>query len=183
MTTAELIDSKQSDIQKTSFSSKLNAALDLSSSAINPDENTVNRFYYSVGSYNFMLEDGLKAETLKNANINSVPDLPSWHKGIISIRGIIMPVIEIHAFIQIQMKKDEKKHSDKNYLLKLEHKEHAPIVFIIDKLPKLINIKNIKKSKKPKSLPGWINSYIKHDSVKIAQISHKELLNQIIKLQ
>ena len=183
MATVELDVTQQSDIEKTSFSSTLKEAIESSLAATKTAENDVNRFFYTVGSYNFLLEDGLKAETLKNKKVNSVPYLPGWYKGIISIRGIIMPVLDIHEFIQTQMNKVEKRDTDRSYLLKLEHKDHPPIVFIVENLPELINIENLKKSKTTKNSPGWINNYLIQDSKKIAQINHKELLNQIIKSQ
>ena len=184
MSTSEL---EQTDLRQetvsSSFSSNLKAALDLSTSVTQSDENVLNRFFYSAGSHLFLLENDLKAETLKQANINKVPYMPGWHKGIISIRGIIMPVIDIHAFIQHQLNDTKPDQNEKKYLLKLEHKHHSPIVFIVDKLPEVINIKNLKKIKKTKNTPAWLTGYLKQGSTKIAQINHNELLHQIITTQ
>lgn len=184
MSTSELEQAElRQDTKSSSFSTNLKAALDLSTAATQSDENTDNRFFYSAGSQMFLLENDLKAETLKQANINKVPYMPAWHKGIISIRGIIMPVIDIHAFVQQQLNDTKPDQNEKKYLLKLEHKHHSPIVFIVDKLPVVINIKNLKKTKKTKNTPAWVTGYLKQGSTKIAQINHNELLQQIITTQ
>ena len=183
MTTMEQEVKLQDKNGKPSFSSTLKDAIDLSTSDKSVNEHKSTRYYYSIGSFNFLLENDIRAETLKTASINVVPYLPEWHTGIVSIRGVIMPVIDLHTFVQSQVNKPEDSYEGDGYLLKIEHKEHTPVVFKIDKLPELINISNKKKTKVPKSYPGWIKNYLKQGSTKIAEVDHKELLNQIINTQ
>ncbi len=184
MDTVEKDITLHSKIDEPSFSSTLKTAIDLSASIKKEDDNSAKRYFYTIGSYNFLLENDLKAETLSNENINSVPYLPEWHSGIISIRGIIMPVIDILGFVSQQTnKKEQGSRKSKSHLLKLEHKDHPPIVFKVDKLPELIDIKNSKKTKVTKKSPTWMQHYIKHGSTKVHQINHKELLNEIITAQ
>jgi chemotaxis signal transduction protein len=183
MATAEKDIAHHCRIEEKSFSSTLKAAIDLSTNVTKVDKNIVNRYFYSVGTYNFLLEDNVRAETINDKKINEVPYLPKWHEGIISIRGVIMPVINIHAFLQAQMKNTNKTVTDKSYLLKLEHEEHPPIVFKVDKLPEMINIKNFKTTKKNKNTPDWIQHYLTQGSTKIAHVNHKGLFEQIIQSQ
>jgi len=183
MATVEKDIAHKNKVDESSFSSTLKTAIDLSSSASITGQDNASRYYYTVGSYNFLLEDDLKAETLKNERINHVPFLPEWHSGIISIRGIIMPVIDIHAFVLQETNKKEKSHEGKSYLLKLEHANHPPIVFKVDKLPELINVKDAKKTKVTKNSPSWMHHCLKQGSAKIHQINHTELLNKIITAQ
>jgi len=185
-----------------SFSATLQKAIDLST---NTNENeridsdiADKQFYYSSGSNNFLIEKDLKAETLKNMPINHVPFTPEWFLGIVSIRGVIMPVININEFIKSQtnsaitetdyIKNQEEKNQKENslqesYLLKLEHNAHSPIVIKIDRLPRQLDMStNIKKSSIDKNKPDWMLNTIQtmqSDTSSIIEIDHQRLLNQI----
>jgi len=185
-----------------SFSATLKKAIDLSAntnSNTNADSELTNKqFYYSAGANNFLIEKELKAETLKNMPINEIPFTPEWFMGIVSIRGVIMPVININEFVntQIELKKTdvnkltenqeginkEESNQAEKYLLKLEHNAHSPIVIKIDKLPKQINISNVKKIKIEKSKPSWMLHTIDNGPSSIIEIDHNRLLNQIKEL-
>ncbi|WP_299875130.1 chemotaxis protein CheW [uncultured Cocleimonas sp.] len=186
-----------------SFSATLQKAINLST---NTNENgridsdiDDKQFYYSSGSNNFLIEKDLKAETLKNMPINHVPFTPEWFLGIVSIRGVIMPVININEFIKSQTNsattetdnctkiQEEKSHEENNlqesYLLKLEHNAHSPIVIKIDRLPRQLDMStNIKKSSIDKNKPDWMLNTIQtmqSDTSSIIEIDHQRLLNQI----
>ena len=177
---------------EASFSATLQKAIDLSTSSnINTaaaDAQNDKRFYYSMGANNFLIEQDLKAETLKNMPINQIPFTPDWYMGLVSIRGVIMPVIDMNTFVNSQTKtakKANKKVSDTHneiYFLKLEHNAHSPIVIKIDRLPKQINISHMKKSKAAKTKPSWMIHTMKNGTTSITEVDHQELLNQIKKL-
>jgi len=177
---------------EASFSATLQKAIDLSTSS-NINKTTANaqndkHFYYSMGANNFLIEQDLKAETLKNMPINQIPFTPDWYMGLVSIRGVIMPVIDMNTFVNSQTKtakKANKKVSDTHneiYFLKLEHNAHSPIVIKIDRLPKQINISHMKKSKAAKTKPSWMIHTMKNGTTSITEVDHQELLNQIKKL-
>ena len=100
-----------------------------------------------------------------------------------SIHGLIIPVIDILAFVEHQGIETVKASFNKTYLLKLEHKNHSPIVFILDSLPRLVNIDNFKKEETNNNSPKWIKNYLKNDSTSLAFIDHKEMFKQMIKEQ
>lgn len=148
---------------EASFAATLKKAIDLSTNETADYEQNNKQFYYSTGTHNFLIEQELKAETLKNMPINKIPFTPEWHLGIISIRGVIMPVIDINTFVKSTTKtvkntskKSNEKVSDNNnesYFLKLEHNAHSPIIIMIDRPPKQINISTMKKEKQLKQNP------------------------------
>lgn len=171
-----------------SFSATLQKAIDLSSSSSKTVDDTQNdkRFYYSMGANNFLIEQDLKAETLNEMPVNQIPFSPDWYKGLVSIRGVIMPVIDMNDFVNSQtMTKANKKVSDTHndsYFLKLEHNAHSPIVIKIDGLPKQISISTMKKRKAAKTKPAWMIHTMKHEASSITEVDHQELLNKIKEL-
>lgn len=185
-----------------SFSATLKKAIDLSANTNNNEkansELNNKQFYYSTGPNNFLIEKDLKAETLKNMPINQIPFTPEWFMGIVSIRGVIMPVINISEFVNTQTKSkktennkltenqerisQEESNQEEKYLLKLEHNTHSPIVIKIDKLPKQLNISNNNKRKAAKTKPSWMLHTIESGSLSIIEIDHNRLLNQIKEL-
>lgn len=137
-------------------------------------------YYYSSGNFNFILEHGFKPETLETTELTKVPFLPKWYDGIMSIHGLIMPVIDILKFAQNQKLDVTSNPNKKNYLLKLEHADHKPIVFRLDSIPQLVNAKQLEKVDKDNNAPAWINNYLKNDSIKLALVDHNKLFDQLI---
>lgn len=184
MTTVEKKPTDLTKIDTPAFLEKLHSALDKSTSGLKNSQNKINRYYYSVGSYSLLLEQNLKVENLTQIKTSQVPYLPEWHKGITSIRGIVMPVIDLHSFIQSQFKTKEKTNTNnKDYFLMIEHKNHNPVIIQIDKLPELVDIEKYKKTKMNKKLPSWVEHHLKQDNKTIMQVSHNELLKQLIYTQ
>jgi len=183
MATVEKKPTDKKSLDTTSFISNLHSALDISESMPEEKKDTVSRYFYSMGQHNFLLEQDLKVEFLTHAKINKVPYLSKWHKGIISIRGIIMPVIDLHEFLGTEMEVGKKKSNRKTSLLMIDHKDHTPVIFEIENLPEIINIKEYKTKRKPKGSPNWQEKYLGNGNNTVIQINHKDLLEQIIKAQ
>lgn len=170
-----------------SLVSRINTAVGLDDVATDSNINDIH-YYYSAGDFHFVLERGFKPETLESAELTPVPFVPEWHAGIISIHGIIMPVIDVLTFAKKQKLKVKSKKQNKNYLLKLEHPEYRPIVLKLDALPQTINIKKLKSSNDDsladdKNSPQWIKKYLEDENIKIAFIDHHKLLEKIINSQ
>ena len=140
-------------------------------------------YYYSSGSFNFILDKSFKPETLEEKVLTPMPFLPSWHLGIISVHGHIIPVIDILGFVSTQNIVTEENKSTKTYLLKLEHKDYSPIVFKLDALPRLVNTDEFEKTEISKNSPEWVEHYLKKESTTLALIDHKKLFDQLIKKQ
>ncbi len=191
ITSANKNQSNKTDDVST-FLSDLNTAIDSRSSSRRGHRNAINRFYYSVGTTNILLEQHLNVENISKRTINKVPHCKEWHEGIISIRGTIVPVINIKKFLQdkatIEVKHRDKennedtKNNTEQFLL-MTHTQHPPIVFLIDKLPKMINIKDYTRERKPKKTPSWHTKQLISDNLTIVEADHNKLLKQIIKEQ
>jgi len=161
---------------------KLSTALSLDTEATE-SINVSNNYYYSSGSFNFILDKGFKPETLQDTALTSVPFLPEWHLGIVSIHGLIIPVIDISAFGKTQNIKIQKNNTKKSYLLKLEHKDYSPIVFKLDSLPQSVNIDDYRKTNADNNSPEWIKHYLVSESKTISSIDHQIFFDQLINAQ
>lgn len=142
-----------------------------------------NHYYYTAGSFNFILDKGFKPETLENVELTIIPFVPEWNRGIISIHGEIMPVIDILSFVKSQKLDVKESKTNKTYLLKLEHQDYSPVVFSLDSIPHMINADDCEELSAKSNSPKWIEKYLKKESKELAFIDHEELFNQIINTQ
>lgn len=140
-------------------------------------------YYYSSGNFNFIFEHGFKPETLETIELTKVPFLPDWYDGIISIHGLIMPVIDILKFAQNQNLDVTPSPNKRNYLLKLEHPDHKPIVFKLESIPQLVNMTQLEEVETDDNSPEWINNYLQNDSIKLAFVDHNKLFDELITKQ
>lgn len=182
MATAEHAITAEKPFDVESFSSSLRSAIDIS--ALEPDKKDlpINRYYYTVGNYHFLLEEKIKAENLDKLKINQVPFMPKWHQGIVSVRGSVVPVIDMQQYVlsktDVNMNNLDK--PQKAYYLMLEYDGFSPIIFKIDALPKLVNIKPYKKIRTSKKIPKWMVQNHKNKKSTLMQVNHRMLLNELI---
>ncbi len=165
----------------SSYTSVLNSAIN--STKRRSINNSSNRFFYTVGNNNFLFEKELKVENLPSTIINKVPHTPKWCKGIISVRGVIMPVMDMRTLVNNEQKnkpkEDVQKRKRKTYLLMIEHKNHAAIILQIDKLPEMVNIKDYTYSRSANNSPNWQGKTWKNSSNKLFEVDHDKLFNSI----
>jgi chemotaxis signal transduction protein len=165
--------------EQSSYTSILNSALNSTKRKRYNDSS--NRFFYSVGGLNFLFETNLKVENLSDTTINKVPHAPEWCSGIISVRGVIIPVVNMHILFKDEIKnsKTNIKHNKKPHLLMIEHENHVPLILQIDKLPEIINIKDYTYSKSADNSPNWQGKTWENSTNKLFEINHDILFNTI----
>ncbi len=161
------------NLEKASDTSTFTSSIYSKINSSNAQNNeTVKRFYYSVGQFNILIEQDLKVENLSDLSINKVPNMPAWCIGIISVRGEIMPVINMHDFFNT-----EKQDTAKDNFIMLEHKNYAPIVFLTDGLPTTINFNKYKKRKQLENTPSWLKNHLSNGDVSVFEADHNLLLH------
>ncbi len=163
------------------YVSKLNNAVGLDEISDNKKNN--DNYYYTSGSFNFILDGAFKPETLESMALTQVPFAQDWYLGIVSIHGVIMPVIDILGFVKSQNIPVEESKTNKKYLLKLEHDDYSPIVFRLDSIPQLVNTNNCKNIEIDDKSPKWIKNYLDNGSEKLAILDHQKLFDQLITKQ
>lgn len=169
---------------ETTFLQQLNtkAGVNAGSDTKNNETSTVNyRFYYSVDSFNILLEQDIKAENLSLDKIYELPYPPSWCIGIVNVRGIIVPVVDMNILLETTPKTATRKTKH----LLLQHEDFSPIVLQINKLPTMIDFDNYNIGKISEKInekpPGWSIKQLRYESNIIHEVKHKELLKQLYK--
>ncbi len=169
---------------ETTFLQKLNTktGINAGSDVENKETSTVNyRFYYSVGSFNILLEQNIKAENLSLDKIYELPHPASWCVGIVNVRGIIVPVVDMNILLETTQKTATRKTKH----LLLQHEDFSPIVLQIDELPTMIDFDNYNIGETSEEItekpPSWSIKHLRYKSNIIHKVNHKELLKQLLR--
>ncbi len=97
----------------------------------------------------------------------SVPDFPNYAKGVINLRGIIIPVIDV----RLRLHKEEAGYTEKTCTI-VTNINGASIGFIVDSVNEVTNIEKSNISEPPKMGRDYVNTYI----TGVAKIGDKVVL-------
>lgn len=103
---------------------------------------------FSIGNEYYGIDIKYVIEIIGMEPITEVPELPSYIKGVINLRGKIIPVMDV----RLKFKKQSKEYDDRTCIIVVDI-ENISIGLIIDRVLEVVNIEenNI-------SLPPKINS-------------------------
>ncbi len=114
------------------------------------------RYGFRLGDINFLVNEFSMCEVVKKPTIYSIPNTPSWIKGLINLRGILVPVFDIKKHI-------EQEESENNFdtLLVIDKGERAFATFI-DALPDSIKLDDgeFTTKKIPDNVPQKLKKHI-----------------------
>ncbi len=101
------------------------------------------RFGLRLGETNLLLRPSDNCEILKIQKIYPVPNTPNWVIGLINYRGLLIPVIDLHAHLSIT----QTTTTQKKVLISIGHGSDAFAIFV-DGLPVTIdsNIDELQKT-------------------------------------
>ena len=110
--------------------------------------------------------------------ITEVPELPDYIRGIINLRGKIIPVIDV----RLRFKKPFKEYNDRTCVIVINI-EGLDVGFIVDSVSEVVNISQENVVDPPSSGIGFSNKYIKgiaknKDDVKLILDCYKLLENE-----
>lgn len=133
------------------------------------------RFYYTVADHHILLEAGIKTEIIEQRDIFPIPHSPSWCQGMISLRGKLIPVANLHTLF------DNAKTSKSHWLLVLEKAPFPQLAIRIDQLPQQQIINNERsKSIDNQTLPSWFEASVSLDEQTLYEANHSKLFEQLI---
>ena len=121
-------------------------------------------FCYQLGMANILINHEIEVEILTTSITYQIPHSPQWYRGMTSLRGDILPVINIHFLLGIKQKHNDKvqnSNSTKQTLLKLKHPDFPALVIMIDGLPYQTDISELathSMTNTLKAYPSWIKS-------------------------
>jgi purine-binding chemotaxis protein CheW len=111
---------------------------------------------FSVGRESYGIEIKFVTEIIGIQDITEVPELPNYVKGIINLRGKIIPVIDV----RLRFKKEPKDYNDRTCIVVIEIKETS-VGLIVDNVAEVINIDEDNIVLPPNSKTGFNNRYVR----------------------
>lgn len=132
------------------------------------------RFCYRIGSNLILLEPTVLAEVLTAQTVYPVPFAPAWCAGLISLRGDLYPVVDMHKVVL------GKPMPEAHQLLFLQHPRFSPVILSCDGYPRQLKLPEEDLTEYPAdNLPGWIPHVLRHNGQILLAAEHGRLLRQI----
>lgn len=111
---------------------------------------------FSVGDESYGIEINHVTEIIGIQEITEVPGMPDYVKGIINLRGKIIPVIEV----RLRFKKQSIPYDDRTCIIVIDIKDIS-IGLIIDNVSEVLSIDEENIVPPPTSEKGYHNNYVK----------------------
>ena len=111
---------------------------------------------FSVGKEAYGIEIKFVTEIIGIQDITEVPELPNYVKGIINLRGKIIPVIDV----RLRFKKQSKEYNDRTCIVVIDIKEIS-VGLIVDNVAEVINIDESNIVPPPDIKTGFHNRYVR----------------------
>lgn len=118
---------------------------------------------FSLGRESYGLEISYVTEIIGIQAITQIPELPEYVKGIINLRGKIIPVMDVN----LRFKKEPKEYNDRTCVIVIDIKELS-IGLIVDRVSEVLTIPEQDVVDPPQMNTGCNNRYIK----KIGKVSN-----------
>jgi purine-binding chemotaxis protein CheW len=111
---------------------------------------------FSIGDVMFGIEMNYITEIVGMQKITELPDIPCYMKGIINLRGKIIPVLDIRLLFG----KEERQYDDRTCVIVIDI-AGIPIGLIVDRVSEVVTISTDNVSEVPKS-NGQTNRFVKN---------------------
>jgi len=123
------------------------------------DEDTLKGRYltFSLGDESYGIEVRYVTEIVGMQKITEIPELPDYVKGIINLRGKIIPVIDV----RLRFRKEPKEYNDRTCVIVIDIRDLS-IGLIVDTVSEVISIPDEDIVEPPEMNKGFSNRYIKN---------------------
>ena len=111
---------------------------------------------FSIGKESYGIEIKFVTEIIGIQDITEVPELPDYVKGIINLRGKIIPVIDV----RLRFRKETKEYNDRTCIVVIDIKE-VSVGLIVDNVAEVINLDDSNIVQPPNVKTGFHNRYIR----------------------
>jgi len=133
---------------------------------------------FKLGEEVFGLEIKYVTEIVGIQPITNIPEVPEYVKGIINLRGKIIPVIDV----RIKFKKEPIEYDERTCIIVIDIDDMS-VGLIVDNVSEVVTIKDEDIVPPPSYKTGFQNKYIKgvgksKDGVKLLLDSNKLLTNE-----
>lgn len=111
---------------------------------------------FSLGKESYGIEIKYVIEIIGIQPITEIPELPEYIKGVINLRGKIIPVMDV----RLRFKKEPKEYNDRTCVIVIDIKDIS-IGLIVDSVSEVLTIPEQDIVESPKMNKGFNNRYIK----------------------
>lgn len=111
---------------------------------------------FSLGKESYGIEIKYVIEIIGIQSITEIPELPAYVKGIINLRGKIIPVLDV----RLRFKKEPTDYNDRTCVIVVDIK-NVSIGLIVDKVAEVVTILEEDTVEPPQMNQGVNNRYIK----------------------
>ena len=111
---------------------------------------------FSLGKESYGLEIAYVTEIIGIQTITEVPELPEYVRGIINLRGKIIPVMDV----RLRFKKEPREYNDRTCVIVIDIK-NISIGLIVDSVSEVLTIPEQDIVDPPQINTGFQNRYIK----------------------
>lgn len=111
---------------------------------------------FSVGKESYGIEIKYVKEIIGIQEITEVPELPNYVKGIINLRGKIIPVMDV----RLRFKKEPREYNDRTCIIVIDVEEIS-IGLIVDNVSEVLTIEEENIVPPPDLKTGFHNRYVK----------------------
>lgn len=112
---------------------------------------------FSLGKESYGIEIKFVTEIIGIQAITEIPELPEYVKGIINLRGKIIPVMDV----RLRFRKEPKEYNDRTCVIVVDIKD-VPIGLIVDSVAEVLTIPDQDIVDPPQINKGLNNRYIKN---------------------
>ena len=111
---------------------------------------------FSLGKESYGIEIKYVIEIIGIQSITQIPELPEYVRGIINLRGKIIPVLDV----RLRFKKEPKEYNDRTCVIVVDIQDIS-IGLIVDTVAEVVNISEEDMVDPPQMNKGFNNRYIK----------------------
>ncbi len=135
---------------------------------------------FMLNAEEYGLEIKYVTEIIRSQKITEVPDMPSFVKGVINLRGKVIPVMDLHLRFSIK----ETTYDDFTCVVVIRVDDQA-VGLLVDRVSEVLNIPKKEIEPPPQVRKGESSRFVKGmgkagDKVKILLDAHKLLFEELI---
>jgi purine-binding chemotaxis protein CheW len=133
---------------------------------------------FVIGKEDYGIEIRFVTEIIGIQSITKVPDMPSYVKGVINLRGKVIPVMDVRLRFGVE----ERPYDDRTCIVVININEQ-PVGLIVDRVLEVLDIQQGEIEPPPRMRKGRGNRFIQGmgkvgDQVKILLDANKLLFNE-----
>lgn len=113
--------------------------------------------FFNIGESSYGIEIKYVNEIINIEQITIVPKIPDYIKGVINIRGKVVPIISVRNRFGME----EIPYDDRTCIIVLQFEDNDPVGIIVDRVQEVLVAKSGDISKAPDSKNVNANRYIK----------------------